>query len=116
MKIQIHKNSDNIYLVDLSGALDLYNSNQLKELIMKMIKNKAERFIINLNQVRSVNSAGIGSLIFVSSTLKKLNCPLVIIAPEGPVMQALEITRLKCYFTIASSLKDAVFLMENPAK
>ena len=108
MKIKVHKNNENVYLVELLGAMDLYSSNQLKDLVMKMIKNKAERFIINLNDVSSVNSSGIGALIYISSTLKKLNCPLIIIVQEGPVMQALEVTRLKSYFTIVPSLKEAV--------
>ena len=108
MEIKTLKNSDDTFLVELSGDMDLYSSNQLKELVMKMIKNKAERIIINLNEVGSINSAGIGALIYASSTLKKLNCPLVIILPEGPAMQALEVTRLKGYFTIVSSLKEAV--------
>jgi len=110
MKIQIHKNSDDGYLVELSGSMDLYSSNQLKELVMKMIKNKAERFIINLNEVNVVNSSGIGALIYISSTLKKLNCPLIIVAPEGPAMNALEVTRLKSYFTIVPTLKEALAL------
>jgi anti-sigma B factor antagonist len=110
MEFKILKNENGIFLVDLIGSLDLYSSNQFKELIMKMIENKIERFIINLSNVDNINSAGIGALIFVSSTLKKLKCPLVIIAPEGPIMNALEVTGLKAYFTIASSIKEAVTL------
>ena len=113
MEIKIQKNSDDIYLVDLSGEMDLSSSNQLKDLIMKMIKNKAERFIINLNEVSNINSAGIGALVYISSTLKKLNCPLIIVVPEGPAMQALEVTRLKSYFTIAPSLKEALSSAEH---
>ena len=108
MEINIRKNDDDIYLVELSGTMDLYSSGQLKETIMKLIEQKVERLIISLKGVDNVNSLGIGALIYVSSTLKKLNCPLVIVVPEGPVMQALEITRLKSYFTIATSLKEAI--------
>ena len=111
MKFQLHKNKNNVYLVELSGAMDLCSSNQLKELVIKIIKNRVERFIINFNEVSVVNSSGIGALIYVSSTLKKLNCPLIILAPEGPVMQALEVTRLKSYFTIVPSLKEALNLV-----
>ena len=66
--------------------------------------------IINLNKITRISSSGIGALIYVCSTFKKLNCPCVIIASEGPVMQALEVTRLKSYFTIAPSLKEALSL------
>ena len=108
MEIKIRKNDDDIHLLELSGALDLSSSEQLKQLVMRMIENKVEHFFINLKEVDYINSSGIGSLIFISSTLKKLNGSLVIIVPEGPVMNALEVTRLKSYFTIASSLKEAL--------
>ena len=116
MKFQVHKNRNNIYLVELSGTMDLYSSNQLKELVIKMIKHKVEGFIINLNGVKIVNSSGIGALIYVSSTLKKLNCPLIIVAPEGPVLDALEVTRLKSYFSIVPSLKEAMSLAASAPK
>ena len=115
MEIKILKNEHDIYLVELEGAMDLYSSNRLKELVMKMIEKKVERVIVDLKEVERVNSAGIGALIFISSTLKKLNCPLVIVVPEGPVMNALEVTRLKNYFTIAPSLKEAVSLVAKEA-
>jgi len=108
MEIKLSRNNDDMYLLELSGSLDLYSANQLKDLVMKIISKKAERFIIDLSKVDNVNSSGIGALIFVSSTLKKLQCPLVIIVSEGPVLTALEVTRLKNYFSIAPSLKEAL--------
>ena len=108
MEIEIRKNDADIHLLELSGALDLYGAEQLKQLFMRMIENKVERFFISLREVDSINSSGIGALIFMSSTLKKLNGSLVFIVPEGPVLNALEITRLKSYFTIAPSLKEAL--------
>jgi len=108
MEIEIRKNDADIHLLELSGALDLYGAEQLKQLFMRMIENKVERFFISLREVDFINSSGIGALIFISSTLKKLNGSLVFIVPEGPVLNALEITRLKSYFTIAPSLKEAL--------
>ena len=101
-------NENDIYLIEISGSLDLYSSNELKELVLKVIKKKVECFIISLKEVSEVNSSGIGSLIYVSSTLKKLNCPLIIIIPGGPVLQALEVSRLTGYFKIVSTLNEAM--------
>jgi anti-sigma B factor antagonist len=111
MEVKISKNNNDIYLVELSGTLDLYSSHQLKNLFLKMIEKKAERFIISLKDIDSINSSGIGALIFIFSTLKKLNSPMVMLATDGPVLDALEITRLKNYFTIVKTLKEAVALV-----
>ena len=110
MEIKVQKNSDDIYLIELSGPLDLYSSNQLKELFMKIIESRYERIIISLTDVDAINSSGIGALIYISSTLRKLDCPLILIIPEGPIMQVLEAARLKHYFTIVPSMKEAMSL------
>ena len=108
MEIKLSKNDKDIYLMELSGSLDLFSSNQLKDLIMQMVGKKVEHFIINLKNVDKINSSGIGALVYVSSTMKKISCPLIIIAPKGPVLHALEVTRLKGYFTIVSNLNEAI--------
>ena len=112
MEIKIKKNNDNIYLLKLSGSMDLLGSNQLKDLVLKMIENKAEHFVIDLSDVTGVNSDGIGALVYVSSTLKKLNCQLIMIVPEGPVLHALASIRLKHFFIIAPDLKEAIALVK----
>jgi anti-anti-sigma factor len=108
MKISVSKNGNDIYLMKLSGAMDIYTSNQLKDSVMKIIKNNVERLVIDLDGVKSVDSSGIGALVAIVSTLKKLNCPLVIVVVSGPVLQALEATSIKSYFTIVPSLQEAL--------
>jgi anti-sigma B factor antagonist len=110
MEIKISDTSDDIFLVELTGSLDFYNSTKLKESFIKKIGEKMAPFIINLNKVSNINSTGIGALIYIFSTLKKLNCPLVLLASEGPVIRALETTRLKNYFTVAGSMEEAISL------
>jgi len=113
MKIRLLKNKNDIYLVELSGVLDLYSSQELKDLVLKMIETRIECIIINLKNVAILGSAGLGALIYISSTLKKVNCPLIVIAPKGPVLNILEVTRLKGFFTVVSSLKEATSLVSK---
>jgi anti-sigma B factor antagonist len=110
MEIKVSRNDDNIYLVKLSGEMDLCSSELLKEVIMKIVINKTDRIIVDLEKIESINSTGIGALITIFSTLKKLKCRLVIIAGRGPAVNALESSRLKGYFSIANSLKEALSL------
>ena len=50
MELKIRKNGD-IYIIDVNGEMDLYNSYKLKELVMKMLEKNVKFFIINLEQV-----------------------------------------------------------------
>ena len=116
MEIKLSKNSEGIHILELSGNLDLLSSDQLKDYVMKMLKTRIECFIISVKNIESINSAGIGALIFISSTLRKLNCTLVMHVPEGPVLEALEVSKLKNYFQIVQSLKEAVELASSAGK
>ena len=52
MELKIRKNGE-IYIIDVNGEMDLYNSYKLKELVMKMIeknvKIEEEKFIKTLS-------------------------------------------------------------------
>ena len=72
MELKIRKNGE-IYIIDVNGEMDLYNSYKLKELVMKMLEKSVKSFIINLEQVDYIDSSGIGALIYICSTIKKMN-------------------------------------------
>jgi GTPase SAR1 family protein len=47
LELKIRKSAD-IYIIDVNGEMDLYNSYKLKELVMKMLEKKIQKFIINM--------------------------------------------------------------------
>ena len=53
MELKVRKNKE-VYIVDVSGEMDLYNSYKLKELVMKMIERQIKCMIINLEEVDKV--------------------------------------------------------------
>ena len=72
MELKIRKNGE-IYIVDVAGEVDLYNSYKLKTLILNMIEKEVKTFIINLDQVDYIDSSGIGALIYICTTIKNMN-------------------------------------------
>ena len=77
MELKVRKNKE-VYIIDVSGEMDLYNSYRLKELVMKMIERQIKCMIINLEDVDYIDSSGIGALIYICSTVKKMNLRLFI--------------------------------------
>lgn len=112
MELKIRKNDD-IYIVDVDGEMDLYNSYKLKELIMKMLDKKIEKFIINLENVEYIDSSGIGAIIYICSTIKKMNLKLQIANIHGSVKKVIELTKLMGYFPISDTIEDAVSTIKN---
>jgi anti-sigma B factor antagonist len=107
MELKISKIKE-IYIIDIIGELDLYNSYKLKDLLIKMIKKNIKNFIIDLKNAEYIDSSGIGTLIFFSSTIKKLNLKLAIINVQGTVKKVIELTSLKGLFPISMNIKEAI--------
>jgi anti-sigma B factor antagonist len=110
MELKIRKNGQ-IYIIDVQGEMDLYNSFKLKELLMKMIEKKIECFIINMDDVEYIDSSGIGALIYITSTVKKMSLRLAITNVHGSVKKVIELTKLTNFFPITPDLDQAVKLM-----
>ena len=91
MELKIRKNGD-VYIIDVTGEMDLYNSYKLKELVMKMLEKNVKNFVINLEQVDYIDSSGIGALIYICSTIKKMNLNLAIANIHGSVKKVIELT------------------------
>ena len=111
MELKIRKSGET-YIIDVNGEMDLYNSYKLKELVMKMLEKKVERFVINLENVDYIDSSGIGALIYICSTIKKMNHRLVITNIHGSVKKVIELTKLMGYFPITQTIEEALERME----
>lgn len=112
MELKIRKNND-VYIVDVNGEMDLYNSYKLKELVMKMLEKNVKKFIINLDQVDYIDSSGIGALIYICSTIKKMNLKMAITNIHGSVKKVIELTKLMGYFPVANSLEEAILMVNE---
>ena len=112
MELKIRKNND-VYIVDVSGEMDLYNSYKLKDLIAKMIERQVKCIVLNLEEVEYIDSSGIGALIYICTTLKKKNLPLYITNIHGSVKKVIELTKLMGYFPIANSVEEALAMLKG---
>ena len=107
MELKIRKYSDT-YIIDVNGEMDLYNSYKLKELVMKMLQKKVKKIIVNLEKVDYIDSSGIGALIYICSTLKKMSLKFMLTNIHGSVKKVIELTKLIGYFPIAANVENAI--------
>jgi len=107
MEMRIWTNGP-IYILDIQGDMNYADSNHLKDMVMKMIEKKVERFIINASKIKSIDSSGIGAFIYISSTLKKLGLSLAIVNVSPALEQVMDKTKLASYFPIYKTVDEAV--------
>ena len=112
MELKMRKNKD-VFIIDVSGEMDLYNSYKLKELVMKMMERQVKSVVINMEEVDYIDSSGIGALIHIYSTMKKASCQLYMTNIHGSVKKVIELTKLMGYFPITNSLEEALQKLEG---
>ena len=78
-----------------------------------MLEKNVKKFIINLEQVDYIDSSGIGALIFICSTIKKMNLKLSISNVHGSVKKVIELTKLMGYFPISNSVEEAILSLNE---
>ncbi len=112
MDLKILKKGET-YIINVNGEMDLYNSYKLKELVMKMLEKNVKSLVINLQLVDYIDSSGIGALIYICSTMKKMNLKLAIANIHGSVKKVIELTKLMGYFPIANSIEEALLMVNE---
>lgn len=63
--------------------------------------------VVNMEDVRYMNSSGIGVLITILTKVKNLNGQMVLVKPSTQIVKLLEITKLDTVFTIVDSKSKA---------
>lgn len=112
MELKIRKIGE-VYIVDVLGEMDLYNSYKLKELINKMIAKSVRQIIINLENTEYIDSSGIGALIYIFSVTKKQSVGCCISGVKGTVKKVIELTKLTDYFVMSQSINEAISILNE---
>ena len=109
MQITSYIKNDNIFIVKLSGEVDLYNANKLKDNIFTHLRNStARKVIINLDEVTYIDSTGIGTLISVKQMISGANGELRLIHVTNSVKKIFELTKLNMLFKILDDEEAAI--------
>lgn len=102
-----------IFIINLSGEIDIYNSKDVKDLVEKKLQEGVGKYIIDLDNVSYIDSSGIGSLIASRTSIVNRKGVLYLVNIKGSVKRVFDLTKLNKYFTISSSKEDAINQIEQ---
>jgi anti-sigma B factor antagonist len=98
MEIRL-RNHESITILDLEGNLTIgANEEQLREMIHRLLAQDHKHLLINLEQVRTIDSSGIGALIKSFTSVKQAGGKLKLLKPSRLARQLLTITGLLSVF------------------
>lgn len=86
------------------GALELYNSLELRKVILLFAERSDFKIIVDLDRIKTIDSGAIGMLVNVMRQLRRQNGPEFILANLCPdVRKSLEIHRMTSIFNIQNN-------------
>lgn len=107
----------NITMVDRDDAtllrfheerLDAHNSQELKEQLLKLIEHGSKALVLDLSEVRFVDSSGLGALLAGHKNAGLRDSRFVLASVQTRVQSMFELTRLHRVFEIHPSVDDAL--------
>ncbi len=99
---------DAIAIFRLAGELDLKEAPGLKQKLLARAQGKGPRAIVNLAELRYIDSAGLSVLVGALKAYAAAGGKLLLAAPRAEVRHILQITRLDQHFSIHPSEADAI--------
>ena len=108
MHVEIRKSED-VVIVDLKGKLTAGLGDQiLRETVQALLAEGWKKIVLNLSEVTTLDSAGLGELVAGLKTARNLGATLKILNQSARVQQSLYITRLLPVFDIHEDEKAAL--------
>jgi len=108
VKIAIRK-LDAATVVDVSGDIDLYNSPEIRKALLEAIQDKSnQRVVVNLKEVRYVDSSGVASLVEGLKKARERNLRFILFGLSNAAREVLELSRLIKVFEVYATEEEAL--------
>jgi anti-sigma B factor antagonist len=98
--------SDGSIVVSLAGELDLYNAAAVREALLECCNESPDRLIIDLSNVKFIDSTALGVLIEARTRMSNRRA-FLLAAPGLETRRALEISGLDRHFAVHETLDGA---------
>ena len=100
---------EGIVILDMKGRVTLgQEASTLRDMVERLDTQDKKRLILNMAQVDYVDSSGLGTLVMVSSNLKKRGGAVKLLNLNRRNVELLVMTKLATIFEIFSDEQDAI--------
>lgn len=102
------RETDGICILELSGEVDVYTSPMVKDKLQALIESDRYRIVVNLKDVRYIDSTGLGILIGALKRVREHNGSVNLVITNPQTRKVFEITGLVKIFGIFDTEEQAV--------
>ena len=94
-------------IVRLAGEIDLRSSPSLRGLFLSLLLETPARIILDLSQVRYIDSSGVGTIVELKRRAGRSDGLVVLVGLQARVRSIFEIAKLDRFFTITQTVDEA---------
>ena len=100
---------ENVSIVDVTGDITLYNTPEVRKILLDLLKEKrVKRVIVNLQNVKYIDSAGVASLVEGLKISRDLKSGFALYGLSRTTREVLELTRLLRVFEVHDTEEQAL--------
>lgn len=107
MKINVRKRDD-VTILDIQGKITIGGDLALREAIHKAVNDGEKKIVVNLREVTTIDSSGVGELVSSYTTVTKNGARLKLVNLPPKVQDVLTITQLITVFDVYDTEDEAV--------
>jgi anti-anti-sigma factor len=108
MKVDVRKRDD-VVIVDFEGRLVAGVGDELlSEVVNELLAEDYKKIILNLEQVESIDSNGLGELVESYKVCQRFGASLQLLRPRDRVRKTLQLTMVLPLFKIHESEDEAI--------
>ena len=97
----------NCAVVEVRGVLDMTSEPEFRGVLQRVIDSGARRVVVDLSEVRLMDSSALGTLVLMFKTLRDGGGVLCVAAPRPLVRSVLEITSVDRVITVYDTVEAA---------
>src|SRR5271170_290313 len=111
------RQSGSATIVDVVGDITLYNTPEVRKILLNLLKEKrVKRVIVNLQQVKYIDSAGVASLVEGLKVSREMDSGFALFGLSRMTREVLELTRLLKVFEVHDTEAEALAGNSRPAE
>lgn len=108
-----HSSSEGIGTVVVSGEVDAQSAQELREQMLSLLGRGICKILVNLDQIRFIDSTGLGILVGGLKRAREKGGDLVIVSNNGAVNRLLELTGLNQILQVLPTEDNALEYLRN---
>ena len=108
----MHVEDNGLHILHLSGRLDTTTSPHAENLIIEVIE-KGNTFIMNLQDLVYISSAGLRLILVFMKRTKKKNARMIFCSPGEHVLKVFEVSNFLEFLEIVESIEAAVLKLRS---